>query len=375
METSPPVIGYGWKGQKVWWDVEKGERGVHTSPMDHERFMRGALRQAILGMGATSPNPAVGAVIVRNGRVLARGFHRRAGMPHAEIEALHALKDRAQARGATLYVTLEPCSTQGRTPPCTQALLDAGIRRVVVGALDPNPLHAGAGLALLRSRGVEVIAGVLESECAHLNRAFFKWISTRRPWVIAKAAMSLDGRIQRPLEEGRWLTGPAARRDGHRLRAEVDAILVGARTVLTDDPALTVREVPMPKGKPQPWRVVVSHGRGALPGERRLFTDEHRERTLVYSGKTPAEILSDLGERLQVNSVLLEGGGGLLGSFWDARLVDEACFYLAPLLCGGPVLGVAGQGAASTSEAARICNPEYRKLGRDVRMRGLVRWD
>ncbi|NBV87537.1 MAG: bifunctional diaminohydroxyphosphoribosylaminopyrimidine deaminase/5-amino-6-(5-phosphoribosylamino)uracil reductase RibD, partial [Verrucomicrobia bacterium] len=259
--------------------------------MHDSRFMRAALQEARKGYGATSPNPAVGCVIVREGRVIARGWHRRAGQPHAEIEALKALPDPAMARGATLYVTLEPCSTHGRTPPCTEALLAAGIQRVVVGATDPHPAHCGRGLEILRAGGLQVSHGVLQGECAHLNRAFFKWITTGRPWVLAKAGLSLDGRITRPLGEGQWLTGPAARRDAHRLRAAADAILVGAGTVRSDDPSLTVREVALPGKKLQPWRVVLSRGANPLPADAKIFNDGHKDRTLIYLNRPLEEVL------------------------------------------------------------------------------------
>ncbi len=340
--------------------------------MQHTRFMRAALKEALKGVGATSPNPAVGAVIVKNGRILARGWHQRAGQPHAEVEALRALSSPELARGATLYVTLEPCCTQGRTPPCTSAILAAGIRRVIVGATDPHPAHAGRGLELLRERGVEVVTGVLEAECRRLNRAFFKWITTGRPWVIAKAALSLDGRITRIPGEGQWLTGPLARMDAHRLRIRADAVLVGAETVRADDPSLTIRGVPMPPGKAQPWRVVLTQT-GNLPAGARLFTDEHRERTLVYQNKPLKAVLEELGGVHRVNTVLAEGGGRILGALFTEGLVDEVCFYLAPLLCGGPSLAVADPGLRL--DAVNLEEVAYKKLGRDLRLSGLVRRD
>ncbi len=359
--------------EKSW--VESRKNAGHTPRVEnpsHTRFMRAALREAAKGLGATSPNPAVGAVLVRNGRILARGWHRRAGLPHAEVEALQALPDPALAKGATLYVTLEPCSTTGRTPPCTEAILRAGIRKVVVGATDPHPAHSGRGLEMLRKRGVEVVAGVLQAECAYLNRAFFKWIVTRRPWVVAKAALSLDGRLTRPPGEGQWLTGPAALRDAHRLRALSDAVLIGAGTLRADNPALSVRRVPLPEGKPQPWRVVLTRGGGGLPPESRIFKDADAERTLVFTSRPLEEVLSELGEKHAVTQLLVEGGGEVLGAFFDGHHVDEVCFYLAPMICGGPNVGVGGWGAGSTAEALLLTRVAYRRLGRDLRMSGLV---
>ena len=343
-------------------------------PTNHERFMKAALREALRWTGCTSPNPVVGAVIVKGGQILARGAHERAGHPHAEVMALRnlsTLSAEQHARGATLYVTLEPCCTHGRTPPCTEAILNAGFARVVIGALDPNPLHAGRAVQILQARGVEVLVGVLEADCAAANRAFFKRITTGRPWVIAKAAMSLDGRATRPPGEGQWLTGPAARRDAHRLRVHVDAILVGANTLRIDNPRLTIRGIPVPVHKIQPWRVVLSRGASELPKDAHLFTDEHKDRTLVYSTKSLEAVLDDLGGR-GVNALLVEGGGETLGAFFDAGLVDEVCFYMAPLICGGPHSAVGGLGAAGTESAWKIAEPRYKKIGRDIRMTGLV---
>ena len=335
--------------------------------------MRLALREAQRGVGRTSPNPAVGAVIVRAGRVLARGFHHAAGRPHAEIEALRALRRPAQARGATMYVTLEPCSTHGRTGPCTEAILEAGLRRVVIGALDPNPRHAGRGVGILEAGQIEVRAGVLADECARLNRAFNRWIVTGRPWVIAKAALTLDGRLTRPPGEDRWLSGPAARAHAHRQRARVDAILIGAGTLRADNPRLTVRGLPSGKGADgparQPWRVVVTRS-GNLPAGAHLFTDEHKDRTLVFQQKPLADVLADLGRR-QVTSVLIEGGGEVLGQAFDGDLVDEVQFYFTPLLAGGPVMAVAG-GQIASPHGRALCDCRYERLGPDVLLTGEV---
>lgn len=324
--------------------------------------MRAALREARRGLGQTSPNPAVGAVIVRDGRIVARGFHRGAGQPHAEIEALRNLPNREAAREATIYVTLEPCSTHGRTPPCVDALIQAKFRRVVIGALDPNPAHAGRGIDLLRSAGIEVTAGVLEEECRELNAAFNKWIVTKLPLVIAKAGLSLDGRLTRPPGEARWLTSEASRAEVHRLRAEVDAILIGAGTLRADNPQLTVRGV---AGARQPWRVVLA-GDDPLPGTAHLFTDAHRDRTLVYRGQSLKAVLRDLGRR-EITSVLIEGGGTVLGAAVDQRLVDRVRFYIAPLLCGGPGV-IGGRGAASALESLPLKNPRYVRVGTDLRL-------
>src|SRR4029077_8931769 len=189
----------------------------------HEKFMRAALNEAKIALGRTSPNPAVGAVLVVGNQIVARGHHRGAGRDHAEIECLRHFGAPVPARG-TLYVTLEPCSTKGRTAPCTDAIIQAGVRNVVVGAIDVNPRHSGKGIAQLRSAGVKVRQGILADDCAEINEAFNKWIVTRRPFVIAKCGMSLDGRLTRPADEARWITGGSARRPARQVRAQVDAI-------------------------------------------------------------------------------------------------------------------------------------------------------
>ena len=347
----------------------QGELHALMATNDDQRFMRAALREAGRGLGHTSPNPTVGAVIVRGGRIVARGYHRRAGQPHAEIEALRALKRLELACGATLYVTLEPCSTHGRTPPCVEAILRAGFAGVVIGAIDPNPAHAGRGVALLRAGGVKVTTGVLADECRALNVAFNKWIVTGMPWVIAKAGMSLDGRLTRPPGEGQWITSPAARADAQEIRARVDAILIGAGTLRADNPRLTVRGIP---GARQPWRVVITRG-GALPAEAHLFQDAHRDRTLVYHRRPLRSVLRDLGKK-GVTSVLIEGGTRVLGEAFDRRLVDEVQFYVAPLLLGGPQVVVGGRGVGATTEAPQLLEPTYQRIGDDLRLRALVNY-
>ncbi len=339
------------------------------SRADDEKFMRLALREAAKGVGSTSPNPAVGAVIVKGGRVLAKGWHRRAGGPHAEIEALRSLKNPSLARGATIFVTLEPCCTHGRTPPCTDAIQQAGIARVVVGATDPNPRHAGRAFDILKQSGIRVTAGVLAEECTALNAAFNQWITTGMPLVIAKAGLSLDGRLTRPACEGAWLTSEKSRADAMRLRAKVDAILVGAGTLRADNPRLTLRGI---RGAArQPWRVVLTRS-GRFPKGAHLFTDEHRDRTLVFRGRPLKSVLRDLGKR-GCTSVMIEGGGELLGAAFDAKLVDRVQFYLAPMLCGGPTV-IGGLGAGSTRAAPALENIAFRKIGPDLRLTADVRY-
>src|SRR5437867_9349759 len=278
-----------------------------------EKFIRAALEEARKALGRTSPNPAVGAVLVIDNQIVAKGHHREAGRDHAEIECLRDFGAPVPAR-ATLYVTLEPCSTAGRTAPCTDAILSAGVRNVVVGTTDVNPRHSGKGIVQLRNAGVNVREGILADECAQINEAFNKWIVTGRPFVIAKCGMSLDGRLTRPAGESHWITGHSARRHAHQLRAHVDAVLVGAETVRADNPRLTIRGT---RSARQPWRVVLTRS-GKLHRRGRLFSDRSPARTLTYKGRSLAGVLKNLGKRGMTN-VLIEGGGEVLSQALDAR--------------------------------------------------------
>ena len=329
-----------------------------------EGFMCEAILEARKGVGRTHPNPAVGALIVSGESVLARGWHKGAGNPHAEIEALRKAKH--AVHGTTLYVTLEPCSTVGRTPPCTESIIRAGFARVVYGATDPNPRHAGRAKKILSRAGIEVCSGVLASPCAALNAAWNKWIATGMPFVTAKAAMTLDGRINSP-PESRWITSEVSRRDAMELRSRVQAILVGGETVRSDDPQLTVRGVPISL---QPLRVVWTKS-GRLPKTARIFTDEHRDRTVVFSNVSLRSVLRELGRR-GIASVLVEGGARVLGEAFDRSLVDEVCFYLAPMLVGGPVPSVGGRGAEDAEHAIQLKEPLFMRIGPEVRLTAAV---
>ena len=332
-----------------------------------EDWMRIALTDARKGLGATNPNPAVGTVIVKDGRLLARGYHRRAGRPHAEIEALGRLPGKHRAQGATLYVTLEPCSTTGRTPPCTEAIIRSGIRRVVVGAIDPNPNHKGRGLQRLRDAGILVSVGVLGRACEELNVGFNRWIATKRPWVIAKIAQSLDGRISRPPHEAQWLTGEPARRRTHQLRSTVHAILVGAETIRRDNPRLTVRSI---RGGRQPWRVVVTHS-GNLPSTAHIFSDRYRDRTIVFRDRSWDDVLAELGRR-GVTRLLIEGGGNVLGQLFDQHRIDELWSFYAPMLTAGDKPSLGGSGVTSNESAVPLIEPKFERFGNDVLLRGYV---
>ncbi|MDB4265210.1 bifunctional diaminohydroxyphosphoribosylaminopyrimidine deaminase/5-amino-6-(5-phosphoribosylamino)uracil reductase RibD [bacterium] len=337
---------------------------------EDEKWLKVALEEGRKGVGLTAPNPPVGAVLVKNGVELARGWHQKVGSPHAERGAL-AKVTAEQAAGASAYVTLEPCSTEGRTGACTTALIKAGVARVVYGSRDPNPAHVGMADQILRDAGIEVVAGVCQEECDDLIRGF-RMVQTRgRPWVIAKTAMSLDGRITRPPGEGQWLTGAEAREQVHLLRGEVDAILTSGETLRSDDPALTIRSEEVSSKKVQPWRVVLS--RSEIEKERyQVFTDEFRERSLLFQNVDLYESLRTLAGERQVNTVLLEAGGNLLGAFSDQGLIDEWVIYVAPLVLGGPDSALRGSGAGSLEERLSLKGVKIEKVGNDLCARGVV---
>jgi len=330
--------------------------------------MRAALSEARKSLGQTSPNPAVGALLISRNRILARGHHRQAGKPHAEIECLRGVRGKIP-KDSTLYVTLEPCSTEGRTGACTEEIIRRGIRSVVIGATDPNPRHRGAGLEILQNAGITVKTGVLAEECSALNEPFNKWIATGIPFVIAKCAMSLDGRLSRRKGESRWLTTAAARKHAQKLRAQVDAILVGAETIRTDDPRLSVR---IGSSLRQPTRVVITRS-GKLPRSARIFTDRFAKQTVVYQDKPLAMVLADLGAK-NITSVVIEGGGSVLGQALDQRLIDKVHVYLAPILTGGPTVAFGEQGFLQTSDAARLERIQFEKLGNELCVTGYPKY-
>jgi diaminohydroxyphosphoribosylaminopyrimidine deaminase/5-amino-6-(5-phosphoribosylamino)uracil reductase len=329
------------------------------------RFLRRALELAQLGHGLTLPNPRVGAVLVRGGKIIGEGHHQRAGTAHAEVHAVaDARKRGACIEGATLYVSLEPCSTHGRTPPCTDLIRREKIGRVVFAATDPNPVHAGTATRLLRAAGIEVSSGLLAEEAAALNRDFNWWIAKKRPWVVAKIALSLDGRIVAPPDDDRWLTSAPARKVAHALRWESDAILVGAETARRDNPQLTVR-LPGRRGKIQPWRIVAARS-GKLPRTLHLFSDRHRDRTLLFRNKPLKEILADLGAR-EISHLLIEGGGTILTEAFRAGLVNEVAFFIAPA-----VMGTAPRALGALKTALRLREVRYESVGPDLLCRGLL---
>ncbi|MBM3862541.1 MAG: bifunctional diaminohydroxyphosphoribosylaminopyrimidine deaminase/5-amino-6-(5-phosphoribosylamino)uracil reductase RibD [Verrucomicrobia bacterium] len=340
--------------------------------MNDEAWMRLAIAEGCKGVGKTAPNPAVGAVVVKDGILLGSGWHRAAGRPHAEREALvNVLGSHGPeaARGSTIYVTLEPCSTFGRTPPCTQGLIDAGVARVVYACTDPAPAHSGRADAMLEAHGIQVRAGVLADEAFSLIRPFAKWIACGLPWVIWKCAMSLDGRITRPPGESRWLTGEAARADVQRLRAEVDAVLTSGETVRRDHPALTIRDADFAGGRDQPWRVVFTDKPESLPREAPLFSDRWCERTLIRPCGDLEASLRNLAADQGVRCALVEAGGVFSSALVEAGLIDEIVVYYAPMLCGGPVPALAGNGLPAPH---RLTDIRFEALGDDLKLRARI---
>ncbi len=409
--------------------------------MSDAQFMRLALRLARRGYGATSPNPMVGAVLVKGGKIIGRGWHRRAGLPHAEIEALRNAQKRGHnPRGASLYVTLEPCSTHGRTPPCTDAIIAAGIKRVVVGAVDPNPEHSGRAFKILKRAGIEMVGSSrppsavllrrtrcddrtaqravptrLADECARLNEAFNHWIVYRTPFVMVKAAMTLDGKIATASGESKWITGEKARTCAMKLRQGSDAVLVGINTILADDPSLTVRSV-TPSTVSARNEAMPQHAEAVLgaPGLRRIVLDSLARTplkakmvsdkfasltTIVVSKRAPQNRVTALAKRARVivaplaksatgnrqpaidlrwllkklggenvTSLLVEGGGEVNASFLLGGLAQRAAFFYAPKILGGRDArkAVAGDGAKFLAEALPLQDVEWKQLGQDL---------
>jgi diaminohydroxyphosphoribosylaminopyrimidine deaminase/5-amino-6-(5-phosphoribosylamino)uracil reductase len=361
-----------------------------TGDLDHE-WIRRALQLAERGRGYVEPNPLVGAVIVRHGQVVGEGWHRRYGEAHAEVNALAAAGE--AARGATLYVTLEPCCHQGKTPPCTEAVLRSGIARVVAAMGDPYPEVAGKGASALRSAGIAVEIGLLEAEARRLNAPYLKLLATSQPYVHAKWAMTLDGKIATRTGESKWISGEASRRRVHELRGRMDAIVVGIGTVLADDPLLTAR----PPGPRTAVRVVLD-SKARLPYTSQLARTAKTAQTLIVTagnladeratplrsagceilalegpGEWPAvtALLGELGRRRMTN-VLVEGGAEVLGSFVDAGVVDEVHVFIAPKMVGGLAARspVAGEGVDKLAGALALTSCRVETVGNDVLLTG-----
>ena len=372
-------------------DGNKAKTVTHQGSLarEDEQFMRLALRLAARGVGYTSPNPMVGAVVVKNGRVVGKGYHRKAGTPHAEIKALQDAG--SEASGGTLYVTLEPCNHQGRTPPCTEVVLKNGVSRVVIGCKDPNPRVAGGGADYLSSQGINIEVGVLEERCLRLNESFIKHVTTGLPFVVVKAAASLDGKIASYTGDSRWISNESSRRFVHRLRHAVDAILVGVGTVVADNPRLTTR-IPGKKGK-NPLRIILDTHLRTPPAS--FVVDQTADSpSLIATGPKPFKkrrgileergvevlplplergrvslpaLLSELGGR-DITSLLVEGGAEVHGAFFYDNLVDKVYLFFAPKIMGGnsavPMVG--GVGAASVAEASPLKNLRIRRFEDDI---------
>jgi len=334
-----------------------------------EHWMSLAVIEAEKGIGLTSPNPPVGAIIVKNDSILGKGWHQMAGKPHAEREAIAMATEKhgkQGIQGATIYVTLEPCSTTGRTPACTDGIIEAGITRVCYGSKDPNPAHAGKADEILKEKGIGVSRISDTQACDLLIRPFSKVQKTGLPWVILKSGMSLDGNITRPKGEGKWLTSQESRSYVQRLRHQTDAILTGGQTLRADDPALTIRDTSLPE-KPQPWRMLVTQqGASNLPTNAQVFTDAYADRTLIQEN---GDLIASLNRLVNkgCNTVLVEAGGTLMASFLRAGLADEIAFFYAPLITGTPIPAI-----GFLPHDIELTNQTYQRIGNDILLSALV---
>lgn len=366
-----------------------------TSEID-KHFMRMALTEAKKAVGRTSPNPCVGSVIVKDGKIIGTGYHKKAGTPHAEIHALHQAG--INSRGATLYVTLEPCSHTGRTPPCCEAITASGIRRVVMGMQDPNPLVQGAGERYLMNNGVSVTSGVLEQNCREINRPFIKHITTGLPWVVMKAGISLDGKITFQGRKTGWMTGPESFAAVHRLRDRFDAIMVGIGTVVIDDPSLTTRLPGRKKGK-DPIRIILDT-KLSISEQARVLLQQSEASTMVFCGPDAdmekadrlekigavvcrvakgsgegvdlSSVLNALGKR-GVTSLLVEGGAQIHGAMLKQRLYDYAHLFYAPVFAGDRGISfLSGYDSSGGDAAFRLSDIHFRRYGADLLVSGCV---
>lgn len=361
---------------------------------DDKYFMKMALALAGKGRGKTSPNPMVGAVIVKGGRVLGKGYHKMAGLEHAEIAALRDAG--ARTAGATLYVTLEPCDHFGRTPPCTNAIIKSGIGTVVAAMKDPNPLNNGKGFARLKAAGLKVVEGVLKDDAMRLNEVFVKYITTGLPYVTVKVAQSIDGKIATKTGDSKWISGEQSRRFVHKMRGWVDAIMVGAGTIIADNPLLTSRVANRLKGR-QPIKIIVDAGLNISP-KARIFGSSSPAKVIIAASKNAPdnranrfrtagadvlklkdkkgiinliELFRELGKK-EITSILVEGGGTLIGNLRDAGLIDKILFFVSPRIIGGKsaVSSVAGEGVSRISESLKLNDVRYKRFGDDLLVEG-----
>ncbi len=366
---------------------------------EDERYMRLALKLADRGKGLTSPNPCVGAVVVKDGRIIGRGYHKQFGGPHAEIYALR--QGGSKAKGATLYVTLEPCRHYGKTPPCVDAIISSKIKRVVAAMKDPNPLNDGKGLAILRKNGVKVEVGILADEARRLNEAFIKFITRKIPFVTVKVAQSLDGKIATHRGDSKWITGERAREFTHRLRSEIDAILVGVETILKDNPLLSARPRNKSIGKiKQPAKIILD-SKLRTPIAAKIFSSDSPGKVIIATTKLApkdkmealkkkgAEILIMDSKDGKVNiksllrklaeegiaHILMEGGGKVLASAFEAGIVDKVLFFIAPKIIGGKLAptSVEGSGIDNVNSAIRLKDVKFDRIGDDFLVEGYIR--
>lgn len=358
---------------------------------NHEYFMKLAMKLALRAKAKTSPNPLVGALVVKNGRIVGKGYHQKAGLAHAEVAALYQAQDKA--RGATLYVTLEPCVHFGRTPPCVTRIIKSGIKEVVIGMLDPNPLNNGKGVAALKQHRIKVSVGALEKELKKVNEAFIKYITKRIPFVTVKVAESLDGKIATKTGDSKWITSDKTREFAHRLRRNYDAVMVGVNTVLRDDPKLDAWF-----SKKQPIKIVIDSNLStsqnaniflkgkaiivtlpAKPGqetENRLILSR-KARVLEVKEKQGQINLKDMMKKLaglQITSILVEGGGTLIGALFDERLVDKALFFISPKVIGGKdaIGSVMGRGITRIDKAIKLKEVKLMRIKEDFLMEGTL---
>lgn len=356
--------------------------------MNNEFYIRRALRLAGKARGLTSPNPMVGAIVVKNGRIISEDYHKRPGALHAEALALEKAGDKA--RGATLYVSLEPCChTKKRTPPCTKAIINAGIKRVIIAMKDPNPKVSGSGIAELQKAGIEVVSGVLEDKAKRLNEAYIKYITTGRPFVILKTAMTLDGKIATPEGQSKWITGEKARAIVHRLRRSVDAVMTAIGTVKADNPKLTAR---IKNGK-NPIRIVIDPKLEVpsdanvlrTPPETIIVTavdnlkaddvEKSGIKMVFYKDKLDLNRLMEKLGQMEITSVLLEGGSSLNAHALEDGIVDKIMFFIAPIIIGGresfPAIG--GKTYKKLEEAYRVRDISVKQVGDDFLIEGYIK--
>jgi len=355
--------------------------------------MDSAIRLSLKGKGKTSPNPMVGALVVKNKRIIGRGYHEKAGGPHAEVVALDEAG--ARARGATLYVTLEPCAHFGRTPPCVDRIVASGIKHVVVGMIDPNPKNNGRGVALLRQRGIKVETGLFQERISGINEAFIKYITRRMPLVTVKVAQSLDGKIATRTGDSKWITSDRSRAYAHRIRQFYDAVMVGVNTVLRDDPRLDAwfssrhpakviidSQVSTPQnanifsGRGQVIIATLSSPDGQATQNRQLLVDKAKILEVKEKGGQIdlRDLLKKLAQRFEITSVLIEGGGTLIGSLFDEGLVDKVLFFISPKIIGGKdaIGSVMGKGVSGVNRAIKVKGLSIRRFGEDILLEGRI---